>query len=128
MANSILQALYADDFVITGRNALAYYGLTSFDFNVECLENDKLHALDLDLDHLIFARESRPDEIVTGTDGVRYASQAKAIADFMENPYDDSVIDDILDNAEDDDLADFEAYIIREDLHDDGFKQLQVAR
>ncbi|MCG0999930.1 hypothetical protein LHT10_02030 [Lactococcus lactis] len=110
-SNSILQALYAPRFVISGRNAIAYYNLCSFDPNVECLEYNKLADSNLDLDHIIYVQESVTNDIIIAKNGVRYASLNKAIVDYFNNAYDDSAIDEIFDSMSDEQFKSFKQYL-----------------
>ncbi|MDG4989855.1 hypothetical protein LMK04_08050 [Lactococcus petauri] len=110
-SNSILQALYAPRFVISGRNAIAHYNLCSFDPNVEFLEYDKLADSDLNLDHIIYVQESVTNDIIMAKNGVRYTSLNKAIVDYFNNAYDDSAIDEIFDSMSDEQFKSFEQYL-----------------
>jgi hypothetical protein len=112
MANSLLQSLYAPRFVISGRNAVAHYGLCSFDSNVESLESNKLYDMKLDLDHIIFVPETEDkSEIMTSHSGVRYAPLNKALVDTLENLYDDSILEDIFDTMSNEQLQSFLRYL-----------------
>jgi hypothetical protein len=110
-SNSILQALYAPRFVISGRNAIAYYNLCSFDSNVEFLEYNKLADSDLNLDHIIYVQESGTNDIIMAKNGVRYTSLNKAIVDYFNNAYDDSAIDEIFDSLSDEQFKSFKQYL-----------------
>lgn len=111
--NSTLQALYASRFVISGRNAVSYYGLCTFDCNVEYLESDKLAGLDSD--HLIYVKQSNLNEITISKTGVRYSSLNKALFDYLSAPYDDSVIEEIFDTITDIELLSFREYLLSND-------------
>lgn len=116
--NSLLQSLYAPRFVISGRNAVSYYGLCSFDLNVEFLESDKLANLNLDLDHIIYVPQSPPNEVITAKNGVKYASLNKAIVDYLREPYDDSAIEEIFNSMTQEEYDSFKDYLEREELQD----------
>ena len=111
--NSKLQTQFAQNYVISGRNAISYYGLCSFDNNVECLECDEIANRNLNpyFNNLIFVNESRPEDIVLGDYGVRYAYLNKAIVDYFDNAYDDSAIDEIFDSMSDEQFKSFKKYL-----------------
>lgn len=113
VANNKLQSQFAPDYVISGRNAVSYYGLCSFDSNVECLECNEIANRNLNpyFNNLIFVNESRPEDIVLGTSGVRYASLNKALVDYFDNAYDDSAIDEIFNSISDEQFKSFKQYL-----------------
>lgn len=112
-ANNKLQSQFAPDYVTSGRNAVSYYGLCSFDSNVECLECNEIANRNLNpyFNNLIFVNESRPEDVVLGTSGVRYASLNKALVDYFDNAYDDSAIDEIFDSMSDEQFKSFKQYL-----------------
>lgn len=111
--NSYLQSNFSPQYIISGRNAVSYYGLCSFDSNVECLECDEIANRNLNpyFNNLIFVSESEPENIVLGDSGVRYASLNKAIVDYFDNAYDDSAIDEIFDSMSDEQFKSFKQYL-----------------
>lgn len=110
---SQLQSQFAPDYVISGRNAVSYYGLCSFDSNVECLECNEIANRNLNpyFNNLIFVNESEPEDIVLGNSGVHYASLNKALVDYFDNAYDDSAIDEIFDSMSDEQVKSFKQYL-----------------
>jgi hypothetical protein len=116
MSNSQLQSLYSKRFVISGRNALAYYNLCSLDPKVEYIEFGVLSKKKLNLDHIIYVDDSEPTEVVAGKDGVRYAPLNKALADYLTEPYDDSAVEDIFNLISDKQLESFKQFLKRKNL------------
>ncbi|PFG84666.1 hypothetical protein BW152_03655 [Lactococcus lactis] len=110
---SQLQSQFAPDYVISGRNAVSYYGLCSFDSNVECLGCNEIANRNLNpyFNNLIFVNESEPEDIVLGNSSVRYASLNKALVDYFDNAYDDSAIDEIFDSMSDEQVKSFKQYL-----------------
>lgn len=120
MAQSLLESLYKDLFVLTGRNALGYYGICSTDVNVVCLESNELSEKidNSDLGHVIFMKESEEEDIITLPDGTRYSSVNKALADLLRFPYDDSAVDDAFDSMNKEELESFKDYLEKNRLFD----------
>ncbi|WP_270244433.1 hypothetical protein [Lactococcus lactis] len=110
---SQLQSQFTSGYIISGRNAVSYYGLCSFDSNVECLECNEIANRNLNhyFNNLIFVNESRPEDIVLGDSGVCFASLNKAIVDYFNNAYDDSAIDEIFDSMSDEQIKSFKQYL-----------------